>query len=65
MILAQKTDTQTSGIEDPEISPHSYKGAKKMCWRKDILFTRSLLETKTRSLSPSLYKNQFKMDQRP
>jgi hypothetical protein len=46
MALAIKTDTQTKGTKDPEITPCRYslqifgKGAKNICWVKDSLFNK-------------------------
>jgi hypothetical protein len=51
MLLAQKMNTQMSGIEDPEKNPHSKshlifeKDAKNLCWRKVSLFNKWSRET--------------------
>jgi hypothetical protein len=58
-----------------EISPHNYsymifnKDAKNRYWKKTASSINAAGKTgcphETRSLSLALYKNQFKMDQRP
>jgi hypothetical protein len=64
---------QWNRIEDPEINSHSYrhlvfdKGAQNIHWKKRTVLRKLVFymqRSETKSLSLTLNKNQFKMDQK-